>query len=96
MKKGYNGTLYKVTRFVGGIVRNKTKKNPLDSIGKVPAFIYEKTMDKALDRVSFSTVRAMGYRKGDNPILGSIGYTVTRIVLGLLAFVVITTIVNLV
>ena len=86
MKKKYNKGLYKATRFTGKVVRNKTKKNPMESVGKIPAFIYEKTVDKVLDRASFNTVKAMGYRRGDNPVLGSLCYTATRIIFGFLAF----------
>ena len=58
----------------------------MESVGKIPAFIYEKTVDKVLDRASFNTVKAMGYRRGDNPVLGSLCYTATRIIFGFLAF----------
>ena len=95
MKKKYNKGLYKATRFTGKVVRSKAKKNPMESVGRIPDFIYEKTVDKALDRASFNTVKAMGYRRGDNPVLGSICYTATRILFGLLAFGLVTFIIRL-
>lgn len=95
MKKKYNKGLYKATRFTGKVVRSKAKKNPMDSVGRIPAFIYEKTVDKALDRATFNTVKAMGYRRGENPVLGSICYTATRILFGLFAFGLVTFIIRL-
>ena len=95
MKKKRNHLLYKFIRFIGKIFRSKTKKNPMESYGKVPAHLYENTVDKAMDKVAFRTVNFMGYKKGTNPALGSALYTITRIVYGLLAFVAVTSIIRL-
>ena len=41
MNKKYNRNTYKFVRFTGKIVRNKTQKNPLESLGKIPALTNE-------------------------------------------------------
>jgi hypothetical protein len=95
MNKKYNRNTYKFVRFSGKIVRNKTQKNPLESLGKIPALIYDKATDKVLHRASINTVKAMGYQRGENPVLGSIGYNVMRIIYGLLAFAIVSMIINM-
>ena len=95
MKKKYNKNTYKLVRFTGTILRNKTQKNPLESIGKIPALIYDKATEKVLHRASINTVKAMGYRRGENPVLGSISYNVMRIIYGLLAFAIVSMVIKM-
>ena len=94
MKKKRNHLLYRFIRFIGKIFRSKTKKNPMEPLGKTHAYLYENTADKVLDKAAFKTVNFIGYKKGKNPALGSALYTITRIAYGLLAFVVVTSIIG--
>lgn len=94
MKRKRNHHLYKFVSLAGKCLRSKTQKNPMESYGKAPAYLYEKTVDKVMDKVAFKTVNFMGYKKGKNPALGSALYTITRIAYGLLAFVVVTSIIG--
>ena len=77
---------YKITRKIGGVIRDKTFKNPFDKVGKLPAYFYQKAMKPIIYGAAFKTNGALGYKRGSAPAKGSIRYTFFYIVYGLMIF----------
>ena len=83
----YNKDIYKAVKKGGKFLVSKTDKNPLEEHGKVPSHLYNETIPPLLDKAAFKINGALGYKRGSNPILGSARFSLIRIVLGILAFV---------
>ena len=90
-----NSVGYKSVRLGGKILRSVADKNPLDEVGKIPAHIYDKTVSPQLDKIAFKANGSLGYKRGSNPVWGSIRYTFLRIAIGLLTFGIISGFINL-
>ena len=77
---------YKSIRFFGKILRSRFDKNPLERVGKIPAYVYDKKVSPQLDTVAFKLNGVLGYKRGSNPTCGSIRYTLLRIGVGFISF----------
>ena len=79
----FKGT-YQAVKYLGKFLRKLFHKNPFS--GKISSQVYEKTVTPSLDKGAYKLNGALGYKKGSNPTVGSIRYTIIRIGLGLFAF----------
>lgn len=86
---------YKITKKLGSVARDKSFKNPFDKVGKLPAYLYKKTISPIIHKAAFNANRALGYKRGSAPIKGSIRYTILSIMCGLVAFVLFSCLIQL-
>ena len=64
----------------------KSFKNPFNKVGKLPAYLYQKTVSPIIGAAAFKTNSILGYKRGSAPAKGSIRYTLLYIVYVLIAF----------